>query len=60
MFPATYSNQVHVQGLRPLDDFPKTVARTLNQDFTPTSIDFHPVHQTILLGKFSMPILISV
>jgi WD40 repeat protein len=32
-----------------LDDLPKTVARTLNQGSSPMSMDFHPIHQTLLL-----------
>ncbi|XP_024528644.1 topless-related protein 1 isoform X2 [Selaginella moellendorffii] len=32
-----------------LDDLPKTHARTLNQTSSVTSMDFHPMHQTVLL-----------
>ncbi|XP_024023613.1 topless-related protein 1 [Morus notabilis] len=32
-----------------IDEFPKTVARTLNQGSVPTSMDFHPIQQTLLL-----------
>ena len=32
------------------EDFPKTVARTLNQGSVPTTMDFHPIQQTLLLG----------
>ncbi|KAJ7958799.1 Topless-related protein [Quillaja saponaria] len=31
------------------DELPKTVARTMNQRSAPTSMDFHPVQQTLLL-----------
>ncbi|KAJ8755155.1 hypothetical protein K2173_018953 [Erythroxylum novogranatense] len=31
------------------DDLPKTLVRTLNQGSSPTSMDFHPVQQTLLL-----------
>lgn len=37
-----------------IDEFPKTVARTLNQGSVPTSMDFHPIQQTLLLGSFSV------
>lgn len=33
------------------DDLPKTVARTLNQGSSPMSMDFHPIQQTLLLGR---------
>ena len=33
-----------------LNDLPKTVARTLNEETSPMSMDFHPVQQTVLLG----------
>jgi hypothetical protein len=36
----------------PQDDFHKAVARTLSQGSAPMSMDFHPVQQTLLLGKF--------
>lgn len=32
------------------DELPMTVARTLNQGATPTSLHFHPAKQTLLLG----------
>jgi hypothetical protein len=32
------------------NDLPKTVARTLNEETSPMSMDFHPVQQTVLLG----------
>eukprot|EP01018_Ginkgo_biloba_P028115 Gb_27991 [translate_table: standard] len=32
-----------------LDDLPKTTARTLNQGYAVTSMDFHPSQQTLLL-----------
>ncbi|XP_065050198.1 protein TOPLESS-RELATED PROTEIN 2-like [Musa acuminata AAA Group] len=41
---ATYSRNVYSQ-----DDIPKTVVRTLNQGSNVMSLDFHPMHHTILL-----------
>lgn len=41
-----------------VDDFPKTFARTLEQGSLPTSMDFHPVHQTLLLGCYCELVLI--
>jgi hypothetical protein len=32
------------------DDLPKNVLRILNEGSSPTSMDFHPEHQTVLLG----------
>ncbi|XP_022729897.1 topless-related protein 1-like [Durio zibethinus] len=32
------------------EELPKTVARTLNQGSVPTSMDFHPIQQTLLLA----------
>ncbi|GJR44654.1 protein TOPLESS [Tanacetum coccineum] len=43
----------HSQAFNAPDDLPKTVARTLNQGSSPMSMDFHPIQQTLLLGKFS-------
>ena len=43
---------IHSQALNAPDDLPKTVARTLNQGSSPMSMDFHPIQQTLLLGKF--------
>lgn len=43
---ATYSRNVYSQ-----DDIPKTVVRTLNQGSNVMSLDFHPMHHTILLGS---------
>ncbi|KAG0500381.1 hypothetical protein HPP92_000453 [Vanilla planifolia] len=43
------SHPNHSQNMYNMDDLPKTVARTLNQGSTPTSMDFHPIQQTILL-----------
>lgn len=33
-------------------DLPKTVARILNEESSPMSMDFHPVQQNVLLGLF--------
>ena len=38
------------QGLYSQDDLPKTLVQTLNQGSPVTSMDFHPLQQTILLG----------
>ncbi|XP_011622359.1 protein TPR1 [Amborella trichopoda] len=43
-FPAPLS-----QASWSLEDLPRTVARTLNQGSSVTSMDFHPSHQTLLL-----------
>ncbi|KAG0463244.1 hypothetical protein HPP92_021720 [Vanilla planifolia] len=48
VLPVPYS-QNHSQAMYASDDLPKTVARTLIQGSTPTSMDFHPIQQTILL-----------
>lgn len=34
-----------------LEDLPRTVAFTLHQGSTVTSMDFHPTHHTLLLGN---------
>ncbi|XP_015572516.1 topless-related protein 1 isoform X1 [Ricinus communis] len=39
----------HGLPFNPIDELPKTVARTLNQGSVPTSMDFHPIQQTLLL-----------
>ncbi|KAL5985607.1 Protein tpr3 [Asimina triloba] len=49
ILPVSYHGQNHGQSLYSSDDFPKTVARTLNQGSSPMSMDFHPIHQTLLL-----------
>ncbi|KAL6296689.1 hypothetical protein ACE6H2_004831 [Prunus campanulata] len=51
------SDRVMLPGINPgqssttfnATEFPKTVARTLNQGSAPTSMDFHPVQHTLLL-----------
>jgi hypothetical protein len=47
MLPVTYPQSQNCQQ----DDFHKTVAQTLSQGSTPMSMDFHPLQQTLLLGK---------
>ncbi|XP_004292971.1 PREDICTED: topless-related protein 1-like [Fragaria vesca subsp. vesca] len=57
-FPGV-SDRVTTPGINPghvlsptfnaVDDFPKAVARILNQGSVATSVDFHPLQQTILL-----------
>ncbi|XP_050268371.1 topless-related protein 1-like isoform X1 [Quercus robur] len=49
MFPVTNPGQSHSMLFNLTDELPKTVARTLNQGSIPTSMDFHPVQQTLLL-----------
>ncbi|CAL9047799.1 unnamed protein product, partial [Musa banksii] len=46
---ASFSGASHPPNIRPQDDIPKTVVRTLNQGSNVMSLDFHPIHQTILL-----------
>jgi hypothetical protein len=52
MLPVTYPQSHNYQQ----DDFHKAVARTLSQGSAPMSMDFHPLQQTLLLGKF-LPML---
>lgn len=35
------------------DELPRTVACTIHQGSTVTSMDFHPSHQTLLAGKIN-------
>lgn len=53
ILPVTYP-QSHSQSMYTPDDLPKTVVRVLNQGSTPMSMDFHPVQQTLLLGRLSL------
>lgn len=46
--PVTYMGQSHNPTFSQ-DELPKTVARTFSQGSSPTSMDFHPVQQTLLL-----------
>ncbi|XLR22983.1 hypothetical protein S83_050883, partial [Arachis hypogaea] len=46
---ATFLGHGHGQAFNAPYDLPKTIMRTLNQDSSPMSMDFHPVQQTILL-----------
>ncbi|XP_031279576.1 topless-related protein 1-like [Pistacia vera] len=46
MLPGKNPGQIHSSAT---DELPKTVARTLTQGSVPTSMDFHPIQQTILL-----------
>ncbi|URD93243.1 CTLH [Musa troglodytarum] len=46
---ASFAGASHPPNIRPQDDIPKTVARTLNQGSNVMSLDFHPIRQTILL-----------
>ncbi|TXG62209.1 hypothetical protein EZV62_013572 [Acer yangbiense] len=50
MLPGTSPSQIHnLAASTSTDELPKTVARTLNQESLPTSMDFHPILQTLLL-----------
>ncbi|XP_078443157.1 protein TPR3-like isoform X2 [Wolffia australiana] len=49
IMPVTYPVQNHNQAIFSTDDLPKSLVRTLSQGSSPTSMDFHPIHQTILL-----------
>ncbi|MCL7047751.1 hypothetical protein MKW94_009116 [Papaver nudicaule] len=49
ILPVTYPSQSHTQAFSAQDDLPKTVTRTFSQGSSPTSMDFHPVQQTLLL-----------
>ncbi|CAN6450976.1 unnamed protein product [Victoria cruziana] len=49
ILPVTYPSQAHTQNLYSTDDLPKTVARSLSQGSCVTSMDFHPIQQTVLL-----------
>ncbi|KAK6153757.1 hypothetical protein DH2020_013396 [Rehmannia glutinosa] len=49
VLPLSFPGHAHSQSSNALDDFPKTVARTLNQGSSPMSMDFHPIQQTLLL-----------
>lgn len=43
---------MHASSVYSQDDLPKNVVRTLSQGSTVMSMDFHPQHQTILLGLY--------
>ncbi|CAL9073806.1 unnamed protein product [Musa hybrid cultivar] len=45
----SFSSATHPPNIYSQDDIPKSVVRTLNQGSNVMSLDFHPVHQTILL-----------
>ncbi|KAG6706553.1 hypothetical protein I3842_07G227200 [Carya illinoinensis] len=49
MFPVTNPGQSQSVMFNSTNELPKTVARTLNQGSIPTSMDFHPIQQTLLL-----------
>jgi hypothetical protein len=44
-----YAGPSHPQTASSSDDLPKTVARSLTQGSCVMSMDFHPVHQSVLL-----------
>lgn len=50
ILPVGYGNQNHGQSSCSTDDLPKAVVMTLNQGSAVRSMDFHPVHQILLLG----------
>lgn len=45
-------SQNHSSVFNSLDELPKIVIRTLALGTVTTSMDFHPIHQTLLLGLF--------
>ncbi|URD94706.1 CTLH [Musa troglodytarum] len=44
-----FSGSSHPPNIYSQDDIPKTVVRTLSQGSNVMSLDFHPIHQTIIL-----------
>ncbi|KAF3450894.1 hypothetical protein FNV43_RR06983 [Rhamnella rubrinervis] len=50
VFPVSYPGQISPHTSYSSDDLPKTVVANLNQGSSIKSLDFHPVHQTLLLG----------
>ncbi|KAM7462184.1 hypothetical protein LguiA_030311 [Lonicera macranthoides] len=46
---STFPNQSHNSELTILDDFPKTVGWNLEPGSSPTTVDFHPIQQNLLL-----------
>ncbi|XVE53582.1 hypothetical protein DITRI_Ditri03aG0014200 [Diplodiscus trichospermus] len=50
MLPAMSPSQSNGLQFNMAEELPKTVARTLNQGSAPTSMDFHPIQQTLLLA----------
>lgn len=53
ILPVMYSGQNHARPMYSSDDLPRTVVANLNQGSTAKSMDFHPVQQTLLLGKLT-------
>ncbi|KAJ8751748.1 hypothetical protein K2173_025928 [Erythroxylum novogranatense] len=49
MLPGNTSIQNHGLAVNLTEELPRTVARTLIQGSVPTSMDFHPIQQTLLL-----------
>lgn len=45
----THPSQSHSSVFVP-DDLPKIVVRTLNEESSPVSMDFHPFQENVLLG----------
>lgn len=58
MFPGSNPGQGQSATVNLIDELPKTVSRTLDQGSLPTSMDFHPIHQTLLLGQSCKLVLI--
>ena len=56
MLPVGYMGQSHGQSSYSSDDLPKTVWTTLNLGSTVKSMDFHPLQQIVLLGKFTLTV----
>ncbi|XP_062098060.1 topless-related protein 1-like [Humulus lupulus] len=49
IFPGNIPGQSNNEVFNPTDDFPKTVARLLDQGSVTTTMDFHPTQHTLLL-----------
>ncbi|KAL9680409.1 hypothetical protein QQ045_018288 [Rhodiola kirilowii] len=48
-FPVSYRAQGHAHAVYSSEDLPKTVVMSLNQGSSVKSIDFHPIHRTLIL-----------
>ncbi|XP_075523439.1 topless-related protein 1-like isoform X1 [Primulina tabacum] len=54
VLPVSFPGHAHSQSFNVPDDLPKTVARNLIQGSSPTSMDFHPIQQSLLLVGTNM------
>ncbi|KAH7547411.1 hypothetical protein FEM48_Zijuj01G0306800 [Ziziphus jujuba var. spinosa] len=63
VLPVSYPGQSHPLVLPFSDDLPRTVIANLNQGSAVKSLDFHPIHQTLLLDdqplSYFPPILVG-